>query len=111
LLAPIRSLEVGKLTFHVRTPWGLMRHYLHRLAEIEASAAGEKAREAAIEEATRELLTQIIVGWEGAYDADGQPLPWQPDLLDQLDAAVIAELLRRLAEPPAELGTKKDPPG
>ncbi|MCD6350607.1 MAG: hypothetical protein J7M26_00700 [Armatimonadetes bacterium] len=109
--ASVRRLRIGELTFHVRTPWGLLRLFTRRLADIERSAMGDKEREAAVEEATRELLAQAVMGCEGLLNEDGAPVTWQPELLDELDAAVVAELVRRLAEPPEELGTKKEPTG
>ncbi len=101
---------MGGLTFHVRTPWGLMRGFVRRLAEIEAEELGERARQVAVEEAARELLGHVVVGCEEA-EGDGQPAPWRADRLDELDAVVVAELLRRLAEPPKELGTGKGASG
>jgi len=103
-----RPVRVGDITFFLRTPWGLMREFGRRLAEIEASDMGPRATEAAVEEASRELLQQVIVGWDGPRDEDGTPLPWSPERLDDLDAAVVAALLDKLAEPPEELGIKKE---
>lgn len=108
MLSAPRPITVGEITFYVRTPWGLMRRFAARLAEIEAAEMGQRAREAATEEATRELLAEVIVGWDGPRDEAGAPLPWQPERLDDLDAAVVAALVARLAEPPQELGIKKE---
>lgn len=111
LLTPVRRIAVGDITFLVRTPWGVMRQFIQRLAEIEASGMGERSAEAAVEQATRELLEVVVVGWEGPCDETGCPLAWRPERLDELDTAVVAELVRRIAEPPEELGTKKDGSG
>lgn len=112
-MAIIRTLTVDGVNFRVRTPWGIMRAFARRLAEIEAANAGElgqrgeRARELAAEEAAREMLGQVIVGWDGVEDDAGQPVEWSPERLDDLDAATVAELLRRLGERPGELGPGK----
>lgn len=108
MLSAPRAITVGETTFFVRTPWGLMRRFAARLAEIEATMPGQRAREAAVEEATRDLLAEVIVGWDGPRDGAGAPLPWAPERLDDLDAAVVAALVAKLAEPPEELGIKKE---
>ncbi len=97
-----RTLVVDGVTFRVRAPWGVMRAFARRLADIEAAEMGERSREAAVEDAAREMLGQVVVGWEGVEDA------WSPERLDDLDAATVAELLRRVGERPEELGPKKD---
>ncbi|MCX7600056.1 MAG: hypothetical protein N2512_14505, partial [Armatimonadetes bacterium] len=86
MLTNPRAIKVGQITFFVRTPWGLMRSFAARLAEIEAAGMGQRAREAAVEEATRELLAEVIEGWDGPRDDSGAPLPWSPERLDDLDA-------------------------
>ena len=85
-----------------------MRRFLSRLARIEAEQIGEKARQARVEEVVREMLAQVVVGWEGVTDEGGWPVQWRPELLDELDAAAVAELVRRIAEPAEELGIKKE---
>jgi hypothetical protein len=85
-----------------------MRAFTRRLAEIEAAEMGDKAREAAVEDAARELLGRVVAGWDGALDDEGRPVPWAPERLDDLDAATVAELLRRAGERPEELGPKKE---
>jgi len=111
LLADVRPIALGSARFLVRAPWGVMRGFVRRLAEIEATEMGQRAREAAVEDATRDLLARVIVGWEGPCDEQGRPLPWHADRLDELEPAAVAELVRRLAEPPEELGTGKGPSG
>jgi hypothetical protein len=107
MLAQPRRITVGDVTFLVRTPWGLMRRFTQQLAEIEAAALGDRAAEAAVEAAMRDLLAEVVVGWEGAADEEGRAVPWEPGRLDDLDAAVVAELVRRLGEPGSELGLPK----
>jgi hypothetical protein len=100
-LTMTRTVAVDGVTFHVRAAWGVMRAFTRRLAEIEAAELGERGREAAAEDAARELLGQIVVGWD-------RDEGWSPERLDELDAATVAELLRRVGGRPEELGPKKD---
>ncbi len=106
-MARERVIAVDGLEFRVRVPWGLMREFISELAEIEASGAGPRQREAMAEEAARRFLQRAIVDCRGLENARGRPVKWRPELVDELDAEVVAELLRRIAEPPGELGTKK----
>ena len=96
-----RTVAVDGVTFRVRATWGVMRAFARRLAEIEAAEMGERAREAAEEDAAREMLGQVVVGWD-------RDEAWAEERLDELDAATVAELLRRIGERPEELGPKKD---
>lgn len=98
-----RRVQVGGTVFLVRTPWWLMRRFTARLAEIEAADLGEKAREAAVEAATHEMLGEAVVGWEGVRDEEGRPAAWAAERLDDLDALDVAELVGKLAAPAEEL--------
>ena len=110
-LSQIRAVEARGINFFVRTPWGVMRRFVRRLAEIESAEVGKQMRASRVEEATQELLAEVVVDWEGPADEHGHPIPWSAERLDDLDAATVAELVRKLAAPPEELGTKKDRSG
>ena len=106
-----RPITAGGITFYVRTPWAVVREYVRRLAEAEAVHSDAYARQAAIEDATGWFLAQVVVGWEGVTDEQGQPVAFAHERLGELDATVIAELLEKIAEPPEELVPKKGPNG
>ncbi|MBC7288607.1 MAG: hypothetical protein H5T86_11325 [Armatimonadetes bacterium] len=106
MLVRERAIAVGETVFRVRVTWGRMRQYLREVAEAESADLSPAARELAIDEATRRFLADVVVGWDGPRDSDSAE-EWRPDILDQFDPAVIAELVRKIAEPPEELGIKK----
>ena len=104
---PVREIKVGEVTFLVRLPWKLVREYIARLARIECEAAGAYAFQEAAEMAAREFLVNVLVGWRGVVDDDGNQVDYAPEKLDELDAGMIAALLEKIAEPPEELRPKK----
>ena len=111
MLAHERSIQIGNIVFKVRTPWIVMRRYIDEMVQIEAAQIGEFERQRRAEDATRGLLRQVVVGWEGIHDEDGRPIPYSSERLDEVDVATVGALLEKLAEPPEELGIKKGPSG
>ncbi len=107
MTTPVREITVGGITFRVRLPWKLVRQYLAELAAAEQTSAGEYQRQRAVEEAARRFLAAAVVGWQGVVDRGGRPVDFRPELLDELDVAVVAALLEKIAEPPEELRPKK----
>lgn len=102
--------EGSGIVFHVAAPWGLVseidrksREVLTDLLKVERIADDVDRAVAEVDAQQRhhevqELYLGLIQGWEGVVDEDGEPVPYSREALEQLDVAILEDVLKRLRE-------------
>ncbi len=99
-LGAAKKIEVGGITFHVRTPADAFEEWTRasRALMAEVAAAGEAADKARMElleikgTELRDAALGFVVGWEGVIDEAGEPAPFNREALGQVDIGIVRDL-------------------
>lgn len=109
-LQQLTPLRVGDATFFIRMSWG---RYKAIANEQSALPEGDPNASVAFMERT---LREVVFSVTGLEDADGAPVKWTPELVDELPPSVVKQLAEGVfgigeAENPTAAATTGEPPG
>jgi len=110
VLGKPKAIEVCGITFHVQVPWGIYTDWDYRARQLWQEAANidpdedpavSADKQMEIQDKNRRLNEEalaFIVGWEGVVDDSGNEVPFSREALEQLDVAVVQQLLSHLTD-------------
>jgi len=118
-----KQISVGGITFHLKvgwkawTEWEMEARKLYAKAaslDVEKATAAELAQDRLdIEEGNIEInrkAMKFIVGWDGVVDVDEEGnevvVPFSQEELEDIDVAIITELLERLTHRGEQVGAE-----
>ncbi len=100
VLGAAKKIEVGGITFHVRTPADAFEEWMRasRALMAEVATAGDSVDAdlmAALEAKgtdLRDAALGFVVGWEGVTDEAGEPAPFSREALGEVDIGIVRDL-------------------
>ena len=96
------EIVLEDVTFHCKRARGPRRQYNAALVDLgykDTMETDEKARIGnQIREISDKLIADVVTKVEGLFASNGDPLAWDPELLDELPNEIVEELGRRILQ-------------
>jgi hypothetical protein len=90
------TVQIEDLTFHVSRARGPRKAYRDAILrtgfDVSQPAVDQFESSVKLDEAIEALVTGVVVRVDGLEDADGNAIPWTPDLLAELPYDVYQKL-------------------